>query len=78
MNQHRVHSLSNGVTRIAVRLVAHRHHSGRSWCLSWDFGDGTGIGAEGECSRQLFKNARGARAYGERNYGERAVIKGSW
>ncbi len=75
----RTHHFSDGITRVAKRLVAHRHTmQPKLWCLSWDFGDGTAVGAEGECSRRMFKTARHARFYGEQHYSERAAIIGSF
>lgn len=77
--EHRNHSFSDGVTRVATRLVVHRHHTySHGFCLSWDFGDGTAVGAEGECSRQVFYRARDAVAFGLRQYGERAVMARGW
>lgn len=74
----RTHHFSDGAARIAARLVVHRHTMyPRAFCLSWDFGDDTSVGAEGECSRQLFRTEGAARAYGERRYGERPV-RASW
>jgi len=80
VTDHRTHHFSDGVARVAVRLVVHRHHAERRmpWVLSWDFGDGTSVGAEGECSRVFHRTARAAKAYAERRYGERAVTARGW
>lgn len=78
MIDHRTHSFSDGSTKTARRLVAHRHTMyPKAWCLSWDFGE-TSVGAEGECSRQLFRTAREAIFHGEKRYGERAEIVSNW
>ena len=78
VNPERVHSFSNGCQKTAKRLVAHRHTMfPNAWCLSWDFGE-TSVGAEGECSRQLFRTARDAVAYGQRRFNERAIIARNW
>jgi hypothetical protein len=78
MTNHRIHHFSDGSTKVAKRLVAHRHTmTPKAWCLSWDFG-GTSVGAEGECSRKLFRTAAEAKAWGLRVYGERAVAVRNW
>lgn len=75
---HRTHAFSDGSTKIARRLVAHRHvMRPRAWCLSWDFG-ATSVGAEGECSRRYFRTARAAKAHALRAYGEKAVTVSRW
>ena len=75
---HKTHSFSDGSTKIAKRLVAHRHTMyPKAWVLSWDFGE-TSVGAEGECSRLFFRTARQAKAHGLKRYGETAITVRGW
>jgi len=71
-------SFSNGITRTPARLVVHRDTMNpKAFVLSWDFGDGTAIGTEGECSRKYFAREYQARRYGREVYGER-VYRANW